>query len=272
MNPADSEIEPELRTPTPRIFRARLRERVLRWFFLTLAIIAPAVMVGFAYVSQQNWNALKDHGARTTGTIVERRVRTTGKNGNPPRALYEFRAGEEAHRFWENITDEEYSKLGLGAQKEVAYLPESPATAVTVGKLERDGDYSTTAFALTVTAGLVSLIGFGIWLWVASDQRHWRRLIRDGVPVRTTSLTVEKKWMGSSNHVWKVLYEFPLDGVTKSGKMNVDADIGQRWLADPTARATVLYDPHDPERFALYAPLAKLYQIESPGAVWNQNG
>ena len=57
MTTIDPAIEPELRTPPPRIIRPRARERFLRWFFIVLSIIAPGGMVAYAYLAQQDWNA-----------------------------------------------------------------------------------------------------------------------------------------------------------------------------------------------------------------------
>ena len=262
LNNDDSAIEPELRQPTPRIIRRKFRVRFVRWLFITLAIIAPAILIGFGVKAQQDWKALRDHGAKTVGKIIEKSARKTGKNAHPPRAKFEYRVADQPHAVWDDLTDDEYHTLLLGAEREIVYLPENPGVSATTQDLTRGGDNSSTAFALWFTAGLLSLIGFPFWLWIESQQRRWQSLLVSGVAVRTTSLTVERSGFGKSR-TWKAQYEFPLNGVSQSGRVTVDADIAAK-LETPGVEATVLYDPEDPKRYELYLPLAKNYDIDSP--------
>ena len=177
MHTDDPEIEPELRLIAPRSIRARMRERLLRWFFISVAIVAPVGLTGFGFIAQRDWTALRDHGVETTGHVTDKREKTTGKNAESAQASYEFHVNGQTHKIWEELTDEEYARTRVGDEKRIVYLPEHPSTADSADFIARIGELSNVAFGLWVTSGLLVIIGAPCWWWLAHNQAMWRFLV-----------------------------------------------------------------------------------------------
>ena len=239
-----------------------MRERLLRWFFIAVAIVAPVGLTGFGFIAQRDWTALHDHGVETTGHVTEKREKTTGKNAESAQASYEYEVDGQKHKIWEDLTDDEYARTRVGDEKRIIYLPEHPSTADSADYIERVGELSNVAFALWATSCVLVLIGVPCGWRLAHNQAKWRFLVSEGRATRTTAVELSKYTDNENRDTWTAHYTFELDGQVRSAQSGVDYDTAMM-LQSCGGRATVLYDPNDPDRFALYAPLAKMYQIET---------
>jgi len=249
--------EPELLGAPPRRIAARLRERLVRWLFATLAIILPVALSYFGYVSQRTLRALADHGVTTVGKVVERRP--PHKN-SLPHLVYEYQVAGQTYRVTEGREKSVWSATLLGTEAPIRYLPENPGNAYTEHEFQTAGGTSPMAMALWIVSGVLFIFSGPFWLYLEWKQARVRHLVRHGLPTAGV-LTSAGRYGPSSYDQWRVKYVFaPTAETTREGTAYlVGSDL--KTLGGQGATATVLVDPANENRFELYSAAAKLYRV-----------
>lgn len=200
-------------------------------------------------------DALADHGAAATATLVERREvvgLATDRSGRQAlsrsqyRVTYEFVATQASgarsvERFSESVSPEAYAAAKVGDTVAVRYLPEDPS------RFERaDGATATEAWALRWIAIGAAHLAFLIlaFAW----RPALRATLRSRARLRATA-TVEGIWGDRADVAVRVRFTDE-DGVVRR------AVLPSVLLSEPGAlkvgtELEVLYDPRDPHSVML---------------------
>jgi hypothetical protein len=250
----DAELEPELRTPSPRTLRPTFRTRFTRWLFFTMSVLVPGGLIAAGYFQQQEFAALLDHGASTTATVADR-IKADDKD-SLPRLKLAYHVNGADYALFEPRPREVWAESKVGDKEDIVYLPEHPGTSASKKTLSSGNKTSPDTVALYIVAGIIALITLPCWAYVVHCVRRTRRLLTDGVPVSGRLLEVSFYMYGQ----YRVRYEFELNGETIPGKGYIEA-AAVSGLGPVGGRTTIVYDPLNPRRFDLYPVMKKFYTI-----------
>lgn len=243
-------IESELLQPTPRNIRIRKGTKIGRYIWMAFAIGIPVVLSQFGNSSQAKWEALKDHGKETEGTLNSTRPRKTGKNGHAPSGTYQYIVGGGLYTISIDFTDDEYARARRGDRRTVVYLPERPDVSRMKDELAR-GAYASEAIALWSIGGIGGAILIGMWIWAERRRSRRTHLASEGIAVPTTSFDMTKVSSKKNDNNWKVSYSYDFDGQAYEGAATFPLPTIQKMLVGGTT-TTVLVDPAQPKRHELY--------------------
>ena len=248
--------EPELTSPPPRLIAARLRERLVRWLFVTLTLIVPAALSYFGYVSQKTLSALIDHGATTVGKVVERRP---PHKKSLPHLVYEYQVDGQSYRVTEGREKSVWDKTLLGTEAPIRYLPESPGDAYTEHEMQTASGTSPTAIGLWIVSAVLIVFSGPFWLYLELRQARVRHVVRYGVPTAGVVTEVDRYGPASYDQ-WRVKYAFaPTPESTREGTAYLHGSDVK--ALGPGTVVTVIVDPTNEKRFELYSAAAKLYRV-----------
>lgn len=248
--------EVELRDPPPRIVAGRWRVRFVRWLFVTIGLIVPALLVSLGVRSQMRNTELRERGSPAVGRIVERILPS---KDTPPRVVVEYSVAGVSYRLTEGVDRDAFMDMPIGQEQNVVYRPNDPGDSITQRRLDRERDGSATAWALYLTAALLWLVTTPIWIYVARTNGRLRHLAIYGVPVSGT-VTAIARYGSAKYDTWRLEYEFPAAGTTRAGEAYMNSGPLKK-LGDVGATATVLYDPNDEKRHGLFVAIDQLYRI-----------
>ena len=254
-------IEPELQSPPPREIRARPRERWVRRLFVSLGLIVPWLLTCLGFGFQADRAALIAHGVPTTGWVVEKHP--AQKKDDSPRVRYHYQAADRTYVIWGSEHPRTFEKLQIGQEVPVLYLIDRPSVGALADDVRERGRYLAESLTLWIFSAILAAIMLPCWLWLETIQRRQRRLARDGIAVRTTSISVTRGQGYKGVQIWWVAYEFEWEGRTQRGRTSVEQNVAEA-LSQPDAQATVLCDPTNAKRFEIYPAIATLYRVLPP--------
>lgn len=221
---------------------------LLSFALLIAAVVTPALLWNFGERSAAQITRLQSEGIRADAVVVE----TGWARGEQPRRRfirYRYEVGGRSYSRQQRLRPRE--SRSIGDLMPIRYLPEAPETAWVVGYEPR-----IVPEWLGLLMGAVLLFPI---LPLRYVLRRQSRLLSEGRATEARVIQSKKVLDGESSYQ-RVEYEFrALSGATR--RVIVHASL--RAVVAPGSSATLLYDPDDPNRFAIY-PLS-LVRVRPPG-------
>ncbi|MCE9606371.1 MAG: hypothetical protein K8U03_15860 [Planctomycetia bacterium] len=256
--PADERpFPPELLIAPPRTIVKGWRVRLASWLFLTLVFLLPGALSFMGYLSQATFQRLLDHGAKTTGKVVEK---WPPRDKSSPSLVYEYVVSGESHRVSEPRSREDWAATALGTEAPIVYLPEDPGSAYTEHAIVVAGKTSTTALALWIISGVLAVCTLPFWIYIGRRHGKIAQLARSGIPTNCTITSVERISISNHDH-WTLKYSFSTPGKgAREGKSYVTgAEAGL--AGGEGAQTALLYDPANEGNYELYVVVGRQYRI-----------
>jgi len=250
-------IEPELGTGVPRKVRFRGRTQGLRIFFGLLFGGIAALIIAVAVNDVRELHLLVADGTTATATVTRKRA-YHGKSTSYNLDFTFADSAGAAHNGSTGVGQKEYFRTRTGDRRLITYAPSQPA-------INRMGPVNTARVqAQDQTWGIVVgiiVVGFSaIFAYLESLWWRKRHLLSRGEAVAGRIIRIIPPRPGSRTNYSGVAYAYslPMHG-ERTASTTITVEAAKR--LEGKSSATVLVDPNDSKKSALYADLRTVVEI-----------